>query len=560
MDKIIDPLICNWDTASYLIFSGNVFGDFIYYSHLFPAISVLILASILLIQNPRELANRSLFVIAIIFSCWSFIDLVLWATERTDFTMFFWSILIFFDLGLYIASFYFIYTLLKGTMPPWFVDGIFFLLCLPLFLLAHTKLNLVAFDFTNCYREALEGPLWQYYVYPVEALIAITILIMGLSIALKKSTTRSRIEATLAVFGTFLFLLMFSAGNIAGSLEIDWELGQYGLFGMPIMVAILSYLVVKYQTFRANVMSTEALVAAIAVLLLSLLFIKEVVNIRIVTGLTLVMFLILGVLLIRSVRKEIIQREEIQKLAANLERANQRLKQLDTLKSEFVSIASHQLRSPLAAMMGYASMLRDGSYGKLPVKAQEAATRIEESTRLMAQSVEDYLNVSRIEAGHMKYNLTDFSLIEQAEHITDDMRPIGLKKGVVTLFRTSVASKGLVHADKGKTEQIIHNLINNSLKYTPQGTITVIVRDDIQKKRVYLDVLDTGIGMNQQTLHSIFTKFERGSNANTTNIHGTGLGLFTALKLAEAMGGTITARSEGEGKGSCFSFELPLVG
>lgn len=560
MDKIIDPLICNWDTASYLIFSGNVFGDFIYYSHLFPAISVLILASILLIQSPRELANRSLFVIAIIFSCWSFIDLVLWATERTDFTMFFWSILIFFDLGLYIASFYFIYTLLKGKMPPWYIDGIFLILCFPLFLLAHTKLNLSAFDFTNCYREALEGPLWQYYVYPIETLIAISILVMGLTVALKRSSTRSRIESILAVFGTFLFLVMFSAGNIAGSFEIDWELGQYGLFGMPIMVAVLSYLVVKYQTFRANVMSTEALVAGIAVLLLSLLFIREVANIRIITSLTLGMFLVLGILLIRSVRKEIIQREEIQKLAINLERANNRLKQLDTLKSEFVSIASHQLRSPLASMMGYASMLRDGSYGKLSVKAQEAAVRIEESTRLMAQSVEDYLNVSRIEAGHMKYNLSDFSLLEQAQHITDDIRPIGLKKGVVMIFRTDLTSKATVHADKGKTEQIIHNLINNSLKYTPQGTISVILRDDVPKKRIYLDILDTGIGMSDKTLQSIFAKFERGSNANTANIHGTGLGLFTALKLAEAMGGTIIARSEGEGKGSCFTFELPLIG
>lgn len=559
MDKIIDPTICNWDIAQYLIFSENVFGNFIYYSHLFPAISILLLGGLLFFQNKANLASRSLFIISLVFSAWSIIDLILWATERTDYTMFFWSILIFFDLALYVISFYFIFTYIKQKMPPWYIDLCFLCLYLPLILFAHTKLNLVAFDFTNCYREALEGPLWQLYVYSVEAAIATAIFIFGLAEAYKAQQFAKRREILLATLGIVVFLIMFSAGNIAGSLEIDWELGQYGLFGMPLMVAILAYLVVKYRAFNAKVVSSEVLVSGISVLLLSILFIREIGNIRLVTTFTLILFTVLGIFLVRSVKREVKQREEIQQLAQDLARANERLERLDKLKSEFVSIASHQLRSPLTTMIGYASMLRDGSYGKLPAKALEAANRIEESSRLMASSVEDYLNVSRIEAGQMKYNLTDFSLHEQAEHITDDIRPIALKQNIVLLYRSKLEGKGMVHADKGKTEQILHNLINNALKYTQKGTITVVLHDDVPTKKLILDVIDTGIGMSPETQRSIFQKFERGSNANSTNIHGTGLGLYTAAKLAEAMGGSIAAYSDGEGKGSRFTLTLPLL-
>jgi len=177
----------------------------------------------------------------------------------------------------------------------------------------------------------------------------------------------------------------------------------------------------------------------------------------------------------------------------------------------------------------------------------------------MASAVEDYLNVSRIESGNMKYNMADFNLREEVEKITDDVRPSALKKGLVLLFRNKLNSKGVVNADVGKSVQIIHNLINNSLKYTPKGSLTVLVRDDLKTKKVYVDVTDTGIGMSQETIDKVFGKFERADNANSVNVSGTGLGLFVAQKMAHAMNGDITAHSEGDGKGSTFTFELPLV-
>jgi len=177
----------------------------------------------------------------------------------------------------------------------------------------------------------------------------------------------------------------------------------------------------------------------------------------------------------------------------------------------------------------------------------------------MAELIDDYLNVSRIEAGNMKYALVDFNLAQEVEHIVDDLRPEALRRGIVLLFKKQLTGLGVVHADLGKTQQIIHNLLNNSLKYTVKGTVTAYIRDDLKKKQVVVEIIDTGIGMNQKTLHSIFQKFGRGDNASSINSQGTGLGLYVAERMAEAMGGSITAHSEGEWKGSRFVLTLPLA-
>jgi len=404
----------------------------------------------------------------------------------------------------------------------------------------------------------LEGPLWQNYVYTAELFVAFWILIFAIKEIRKPENSTRKTELILATGGILAFLISFSVGNIAGSLGTDWELGQYGLFGMPVFVALLTFIMVRYQLFKAKVLATEALVVGLGILIISQMFVRKLEDVLVIAVVTLIITLFLGVLLIRSVKSEIEQRKKLESLTKDLEQANTRLKELDKVKSEFVSIASHQLRSPITAIRGYTSLLLEGSFGKFPIKAREALERIDVSAKHMTISIEDYLNVSRIESGNMKYEFSDFNLKEEVSNVCDDVRPSALKKGLVLLFRSDLKSRAIVNADLNKVVQISHNLINNSLKYTPKGTITVFLRDNTQQKRIYVDVIDTGVGMTEETISSIFQKFTRAKDASKVNTAGTGLGLFVALKMAEAMGGTITAHSEGEGKGSRFTLELPL--
>jgi len=239
-------------------------------------------------------------------------------------------------------------------------------------------------------------------------------------------------------------------------------------------------------------------------------------------------------------------------------RTQKRLKELDQMKSEFVSIASHQLRSPLTSIRGYTSMLLEGSYGKLPAKAAATIERIADSSTYMASSIEDYLSVSRIEAGNMKYAKADFNLKNETEHVADDKRQEAIKKGLLITFKSDLIKQGIVNADVGKTRQIIHNLVNNAIKYTPRGTITLFVHDDVKKKEIYVDVIDSGIGMKTDELEDIFGKFERAHNANEVNVTGTGLGLYVARNMARKMDGDVTSHSTGVGQGSTFRLTLPL--
>jgi signal transduction histidine kinase len=556
MLNIANAALCGWSPSQYLILSENFIGNFQYYAHFLPSVSGLIIALFVLRADTRNKAAQALLFTTTMFAIWCFLDLVTWASERSDVIMFVWSTLMYFELLMYVGAFYFVHAFLRGTFPRFWTEVSIFVMFIPLILFGHTQLNLLGFNFTNCLRNAVEGPLWQYYVYFFEFFF-VGLIFATIVNEIKKHKRDIR-EILLVSTGILMFLLSFSLGNIMGSFFDNWEVGQIGLFGMPIFVAFLGYILVRYQTFKVKLLATEALMAGQLILLCSLLFVRSIENAQIIAVGTILFFAVLGTLLIKSVRSEVEQRQEIEKLATNLETSNERLKRIDRQKSEFVSIASHQLRSPLTAIRGYTAMMIDGSFGAVPDKMGEALERIHESAKLMAFSIEDFLNVSRIESGNIKYTNTDFNINEQAGHIVDDLRPEATRSGLLLLFRSELSGTGIVNADMSKTQQILHNLINNSLKYTTKGTITVYVHDDIIAKKLFVEIIDTGIGMNADTLNALFQKFSRAKNANSVNINGTGLGLFVARAMARAMNGEVTCSSRGDGLGSTFTLTLPL--
>jgi signal transduction histidine kinase len=244
-------------------------------------------------------------------------------------------------------------------------------------------------------------------------------------------------------------------------------------------------------------------------------------------------------------------------LAKDLKAANSRLTELNRQKSEFVSFATHQLRAPLTAMKGYASLLLEGDMGVLPESAKLGVSRISDSTNTLVSIVNDYLNISRIELGAMKYAFEVIDLKMLVEDVVAEVKPNIDKTGVK--FSFSAENSGTDYrttADRDKMKQVIGNLIDNSLKYTPSGSIMASLSLDHKKHVFVFAVKDTGVGIAPETLPRLFQKFSRASNANKTNIRGTGLGLYVAKEIVEAHHGSIRAESEGEGKGSTFIMEL----
>lgn len=276
-------------------------------------------------------------------------------------------------------------------------------------------------------------------------------------------------------------------------------------------------------------------------------------------GLNLALFIlsiIFGVSLIRTVLKEIKTRRMVNELVNNLRIINDRLRQLDRQKSEFVSIASHQLRSPVASIQGYASLILEGDYGDVPEKMREPLGHITDSGKNLSEMINDFLDIVTIEQGALKFQEETFDLLELVKDIKEHYIIQANKKGLHLKSKFPDTSI-FIRADKGKIYQSITNILDNSLKYTKEGSITLSL--SIQQQKAIILIEDTGIGINKNEQSSLFKKFNRLSNAREIDVSGIGLGLFITKEIIEAHGGNISVESAGSGKGTAFRVELPTV-
>jgi signal transduction histidine kinase len=552
--------ICGTEVPNFLIFDFSVAPPLLFYAYI-PIILTTIFLSIFILKTDKYSTRSKLFFgISASLALWIINIIMQWVTSYHTILLFAWQLTALFEVSLFIFSLYFFLVYLRNGSD--ISVGVKWLISIPLIitaLLTPTTLNISQYDIENC--EGVIGQLWFLIYYVFEPFVIVLIALLGVNYITRRVTgsSPSQKEAILMTSGLVVFLLTFLLSNVAGELTKTYEINLLGPIGLFVFLILLAYQFVKYKIFNTGIIATEALVTALVIMIGSMLFFsRSTINI-ILISVSLVLVTIGGSFLIKSVRSEIRQREQITKLAQDLQNANLRLKDLDKMKTEFVSIASHQLRSPLTSIRGYTSMLLEGSYGKLPVKAAEVISKISDSSKYMALSIEDYLNVSRIEAGNMRYELSDFNAKELVEKIVDEMRPIAIKKGLVMVFRSDCNGSCAIHADIGKTRQIVMNLLDNSMKYTPKGTITVVVHDNVKKKILSITVQDTGVGMSAETMETLFEKFVRAKNANCVNVTGTGLGLYVAKKMVTEMGAKIWMESEGEGKGSTFHVEFPLI-
>ncbi len=228
---------------------------------------------------------------------------------------------------------------------------------------------------------------------------------------------------------------------------------------------------------------------------------------------------------------------------------------LDQAKSEFISIASHQLRTPLTSIKGFISLLMEGSYGKVGKGIQAVLEKIYISNERLIKLVEDLLNISRIESGKISFNFTPNDIEKTIQETLETFKIMAKSRNVELSFHNQSRRKIPPFCfDKSKIQEVISNLVDNSFKYTNQGSVKVFLRD--MGKKVQVEVRDTGIGIDPEDLPNLFQKFRRGKETSKLYTEGTGLGLFVCKKIIESHQGKIWAESKGKNKGSRFIFEL----
>jgi signal transduction histidine kinase len=235
--------------------------------------------------------------------------------------------------------------------------------------------------------------------------------------------------------------------------------------------------------------------------------------------------------------------------------ANRHLKELDRAKDEFISMASHQLRTPLTTIKGYLSMMLEGDAGKITPAQKEFVGYAFGSSERMVNLISDLLNVSRLSAGRFLIQRKPTDMVQM---IADEVRQLqthASAKGLKLIFDKPEAPLPPAEIDDNKTRQVIMNFIDNAIYYTQKGEVRVVLEQTGDLVR--LEVRDTGIGVPDDAKKKLFSKFFRAGNAQVVRPDGTGLGLYLAKRVVEDQGGTIIFSSV-EGKGSVFGFELPF--
>ncbi len=246
--------------------------------------------------------------------------------------------------------------------------------------------------------------------------------------------------------------------------------------------------------------------------------------------------------------------DELEDLGESFNNMVQGLKQLEALKDEFVFIAAHELKTPVAAMKGYLSLILDGTTGAIPDATKQYIEKVIASDNRLVQLVNDLLEVARSQAGRLTIKVTPTDLAPPISSVLDELKSLADEKSVKTIYEPPAGlPKALADADRIK--EVMVNLVGNAIKYMG-GSGTITITHEIKEGKIITRVADTGLGMSKEAQAKLFQKFYRVQTEKTRDITGTGLGLFIVKQIIEKMGGEIWVESE-EGKGSAFSFSLP---
>ncbi len=369
---------------------------------------------------------------------------------------------------------------------------------------------------------------------------------------------------------TYLLTGYFISANIAfvTNLILPWKgvfiVNWVGQFFTVVMVSFTTYSILKFNVMNIRFFAVNVGVTILSIITFSQILFAEGVKNVLISSIVFFVSLVTGGYLVylsqnerNSLEHTLALNNRIKKINTELASANEQLKSLDTLKSEFISLASHQLRSPLTVIKGYASTLIDGVVGDMNKEQSEIVRHIYSSAQGLSSVVEDFLNVTKIEQGGMQYIFESTDLKKMVEDLVTDMKLVATDHQLTLSAKIDATKHYVVMADTVKLRQVFLNVIDNSIKYTKEGTIQVTLANHHEDHEIVFSVTDTGVGLSEEAKKKIFTKFGRGE-AGALNSGGSGLGLYLAQEVVKAHGGRIVAESEGVNKGATFSVYLPV--
>ncbi len=324
----------------------------------------------------------------------------------------------------------------------------------------------------------------------------------------------------------------------------------YGNITASVYIIFVAYAILKHGLFSMKVVATEFIVFALWLFVFIRMLLAETETERLVNGGLLFVLLIVGVLLIRSVDREVEQREKIEKLARELEETNERQETL-------IHFIGHEVKGFLTKDAGAFASLLEGDFGALAETMKPFVGQALAESRLGADSVANILKASNLKKGTVAFKKEPFDMAAAAAAAVEKVRAIADRKNLALTFAADPAGAPYTFmGDKDEiADHVFRNLVDNAINYTPTGSINVSLKKE--NGRIVFTVKDTGIGITDEDKKKLFTEGGHGKESMKVNVHSTGYGLYIVKNITEEHGGTVRAESDGEGKGSTFVAEFP---
>lgn len=510
-----------------------------------------ILGILILAKRRNEFVNK-LYVFNIICIIWWSVTIVIYRLSESN--LFYWTTMLYLA-PTFIASSFLYFTFLFPEEHPripfrrayiWIIAAlnaiVVGLTLVPGFVLQSVQFvrdgeNIITF-----------GSLYFIYAAYISCFFGLGLLILARKLLLLDDPIKKR-QLVYLLWGYLIASTLAMLTNLTlpylGYFEYNW-LGQVLTV---FMVLPVTYAIFKHRLFDVTVIAAELITITLWLFFLVRLLLDTTSRERLIDGILLFVMILAGLLLIRSVSREVEQRQFIERQEKELEVANQQQESL-------LHFISHEIKGYLAKNEAAFAAITDGDFGKVEPQLHSMANLALVDTRKGVRTVMDILDASNMKKGTVSYDKTIFDIALALEETVAALQNAAKERGI-TLHFARPTDPVEVFGDQSKIrEHVLRNVVDNSIKYTEKGNVTVSLAKAEGKVRI--NVVDTGVGITPEDMTRLFTAGGHGKESIHINVHSTGYGLFIAKSVVEAHGGKIWAESEGAGRGSRFIIELPL--
>ncbi len=503
-------------------------------------------------SNTKNATNVSFWLFTLSAALWSIVNYLFYHIANPYLA--FWIIRTVIFLATWFVFFLFQFLLVfpaeKYIFPKKYLYGLLPLTCfISLMTLTPLVFNSIgSLSNTGAIETINNGPGIFFF-----ALFVTFLIFGGLWIFIKKMRLAPKSEKgqyRSILWGLFVtFLLIISFNLVLPAFYNNASFISLGaLFILPTVVAA-GYEIAKYHLFRVKVFATSLLIFLLSISILLEVLSSATLFQIIFRSMEFVLVLAIGILLIRSVLREVEQREHIQELANQLEFANNQ-------QVALIHFITHQVKGFLTKSRNVFSMALEGEFGPIPDTFKPILQMGLESDTKGVNTVQEILNASNIKSGKITYSMQLFDLAALLSEIITTLKPNADAKKLslkVTLSENPCEIQG----DRMQLENAFKNIIDNAIKYTPAGEVAISLTKEGSLVRIIEQ--DTGVGITPEDMGKLFTEGGHGKESVKVNVDSTGFGLYIVKNIITAHNGEIWAESEGAGKGSKFTIELPIM-